>query len=130
MAIKVAYGRHLHNDVDGNRSNDLVERDRRLRHIYSRMARLYGARLRGIVLYGSEARGEAKPDSDIDILVLLRGPVEFGKELDRIIDALYVLDEEWNCRPIHAHPTDVDEYESGGCALFRIVKDEGIVCQG
>ena len=44
----------------------------------------YGARLRGVVLYGSEARGEATPTSDIDVLVLLDGPVRFGEELRRV----------------------------------------------
>jgi predicted nucleotidyltransferase len=43
------------------------------------------------VLYGSEARGTAHPDSDVDLLVLLRGPVSLGKDLKTIIDALYPL---------------------------------------
>ncbi len=52
---------------------------------------VYGDRLRGVVLYGSEARGEATPDSDVDILVLLAGPVALGQELRTIIAALYPL---------------------------------------
>ena len=53
--------------------------------IKSRLRAVYGDRLRGVVLYGSEARREATPDSDVDILVLLTGPVALGRELHTII---------------------------------------------
>jgi predicted nucleotidyltransferase len=39
------------------------------------VAELYGDRLERIVLFGSRARGEARPDSDYDILVFLK---DFG----------------------------------------------------
>jgi hypothetical protein len=34
----------------------------------------FGARLHAVVLFGSEARGQAAPDSDIDLFVVLDGP--------------------------------------------------------
>lgn len=37
---------------------------------------LYGDRLVRVILFGSQARGEAHPGSDVDVLVILRGPVE------------------------------------------------------
>ena len=36
------------------------------------LRRLYGDRLERSVLYGSRARGEARPDSDYDVMVFLR----------------------------------------------------------
>ncbi|MGF1473048.1 MAG: nucleotidyltransferase domain-containing protein [Rubrobacteraceae bacterium] len=42
---------------------------------------LYGNRYRGLVLYGSHARGEADEGSDVDLLLLLEGPVEVGREI-------------------------------------------------
>ena len=47
-----------------------------LRELRRRLADLYGDRLRQVVLYGSQARGDAKPDSDIDVLVVLKGEVQ------------------------------------------------------
>ena len=44
---------------------------------------LYGARLRGIYLYGSYARGDYRTESDVDILVVLAGPVKPGVEISR-----------------------------------------------
>jgi hypothetical protein len=39
------------------------------------LERIYGPRLAGLVLFGSQARGDALPDSDIDVMVVLHGPV-------------------------------------------------------
>jgi hypothetical protein len=45
---------------------------------------LYGDRFRGLLLYGSYARGEASEGSDVDLLLLLDGPVNLSRELIRI----------------------------------------------
>jgi predicted nucleotidyltransferase len=37
-----------------------------------------GNRLDRIVLFGSQARGDALPDSDIDVLVVIRGEFDYG----------------------------------------------------
>jgi len=35
------------------------------------LKRIYGTRLKQVILFGSFARGEAEPDSDIDVAVVL-----------------------------------------------------------
>lgn len=44
---------------------------------------LYRERLRGLYLYGSYARGEQEPDSDLDLLVILDQIEAYGSEIDR-----------------------------------------------
>jgi predicted nucleotidyltransferase len=44
-----------------------------------------------IVLYGSRARGDAAPDSDWDLLVLLDGPVD-ARRAEAIYHRLYELE--------------------------------------
>jgi len=44
---------------------------------------LYGPRLLHLLLYGSQALGEATVESDIDVLVVLQGPVDPGAEIAR-----------------------------------------------
>ena len=52
-----------------------------LTRIKTPLAEAFAQRLCGVVLYGSEARGNAEPDSDIDVLVLLAAPFDYGKDL-------------------------------------------------
>ena len=61
--------------------------DGKLKRILAQLRRhfeeLYGPRLVKMILYGSRARADAEPDSDIDALVVLKGPVEPGEEISR-----------------------------------------------
>lgn len=97
-----------------------------LKRLRESLEEAFGERLKGIVLYGSEARGEATPDSDIAILVLLTGPIRLGRDLRTIIHALYPLQLEIE-RVIDATPVSVDVYEAGEFALYRNAKRDGLV---
>lgn len=46
------------------------------------------------IVYGSEARGDARPDSDIDLLVLVDGDRLTIEEEERIITPLYDIEIE------------------------------------
>jgi len=50
------------------------------------LAGLYGERLADVVLFGSQARGDAVDGSDIDVLVVLKGKVRSFEEIDKTGD--------------------------------------------
>jgi uncharacterized protein len=95
-----------------------------LQEIRPRLAAVFNDRLRDVVLYGSEARGEARPDSDLDLLVVLEGPVRLGPDLDSVVRALYPLQLALD-RPIHALPVTASAFEAGDYALYRAARREG-----
>ena len=99
--------------------NDIIERCKKT------LEEHYGERLAGLVLYGSMARDEARADSDIDLLVLLNGPIDYFQELRTLTDLLYPI-QLASDRLISAKPAAVDEYKRGSLQLYRNAAREGI----
>lgn len=85
----------------------------------------YQQRLADLFLYGSAARQELTPNSDLDLLVVLPGPFDYGQELRTIVDLLYPLQLEashW----ISASPAETDKFLAGANQLYRNIHREGI----
>ena len=67
---------------------------------------LYGARLERVVLFGSRARGDARPDSDYDVAVFLTALPDRWTELDRLADLrVRFLDESGAFFDAKPYPT-------------------------
>ncbi|PYJ16083.1 MAG: nucleotidyltransferase [Verrucomicrobia bacterium] len=49
----------------------------------TRFETIYGERLKGVFLYGSYARGQGGPESDVDILIVLDDWEHYAGEIDR-----------------------------------------------
>jgi predicted nucleotidyltransferase len=58
--------------------------DPALRRLGAALRTTYGRRLARAVLFGSRARGEARPDSDYDVAVFLEDCESFGDEAHRL----------------------------------------------
>lgn len=96
-----------------------------LRQCQALLHTLYGRRLKGVVLYGSCARGTEEMESDIDLIVLLEGPVDTAQEIRRMWEVLYPLQLE-SAQLLSVVPVDVTLYDQGAYALYRQAKAEGM----
>ena len=54
-----------------------------LTELRQHLAAHYGERLVEVVLFGSQARGDAVPGSDIDVMIVLKGEVKPFEEIKR-----------------------------------------------
>lgn len=86
----------------------------------------YQSQFKGLILYGSMARDQARSDSDIDLLVLLNQPIDYFRELRAIIELLYPIQLESD-QLISAKPASWDSFEAGDMPLYRNVKREGVL---
>lgn len=57
---------------------------------------LYAGRLIGTFLYGARARGESKPDGDVEVLVVLDSIERYGHELERTSTTCAALSLEFD----------------------------------
>ncbi|MDQ3236097.1 MAG: nucleotidyltransferase domain-containing protein [Actinomycetota bacterium] len=106
------------NDGDGLSADELAGLMGRL----SRgLGAIYEERYRGLVLYGSYARGEADGGSDVDVLLLLDGKVEFR----RAEPVTWPLSLEMVIT-ISLLSVSVERYRSGADPFMRNVRKEGI----
>jgi predicted nucleotidyltransferase len=60
------------------------------------LVHILGPRLEAVYLYGSQARGDARSDSDIDVLVVMNGDFDLGKLLDKTLDLVADLSLEYD----------------------------------
>jgi len=94
------------------------------RELHVRLAALYGDRLKGVYLYGSYARGEATDDSDIDVAVVLEGPVHAHSEEERASDLVGDLCLRENCLLVPFFLSE-EEYRRTPYAVHRSIAQEG-----
>lgn len=88
------------------------------------LAETYGNRLERAVLFGSRARGDARPDSDYDIAVFIRDPDAWFDEVVRLAklgtDILMDTGAVISAKPFRAGP-----YEESS-PLMRAIQSEGL----
>ncbi len=86
--------------------------------------------VKDIILFGSKARGDAHPGSDIDLLVIVdrRTP-----EVDDVISEIMagtLLDKRIDISALDFTSDEIAEWSAIGTPLMRNLADEGIVLKG
>ena len=85
---------------------------------------IYGTRIERVVLFGSRARGDARPDSDYDVAVFLNDLSDRWAEADRIAVTTTDILRETGAL-IHAMPYPAGAYRER-TPLMHEIRHEGV----
>ena len=97
-----------------------------INQIKAHLTKMYGERIKKVILYGSYVRGEATRDSDVDILVLVDQSLNPFEVRESISDLLFdILLEEGELISVIAVPEDL--FENYNSPFMLNVKKEGLV---
>lgn len=89
----------------------------------------YGQRLKKIVLFGSYARGDYTPDSDMDVLIVLEDLKSGCKEVSKLVPLIADLNLRYGELASCVAISRV-EYEKANTPLLINAHREGIVLHG
>jgi len=93
--------------------------------VRTELERIYGERLRGVYLYGSAARDQLAPDSDIDIAIVLDKLNSRYAEIKRTSKIGSDLTLETSTLVMFFFVDETD-FRNGRFSIHRAIKEEGI----
>ena len=67
-----------------------------LRNLQDEFLKILGEKLNTILLFGSQARGDARVDSDVDVLVVIRGEFDYGDLIKRTSNVVSELSLQYD----------------------------------
>lgn len=86
---------------------------------------LYGQEIDQVIIYVSQARGDAEPDSNIDILIVLKQDFKHSEESNKISKLITELCLEHNTL-ISCALASSREFQDYNNNYFRNIRSEGI----
>ena len=90
------------------------------------LSHVLGDQLDSVLLFGSRARGEARPTSDIDILVVVRGGYSYGDLMKRTSSIVAELSLQHDV-VISRVFVSKERFEGEQSPFLLNVRDEGIL---
>ena len=87
--------------------------------------RVLGPQVAQVVLYGSQAREDARPDSDIDVLVVMKDEVNYPELMERTSEVVANVSPQYDVVVSRAFASQT-QFENAQLPFFVNVRREGI----
>lgn len=100
------------------------QKSERIRTIAELLKRGYGAQR--VLLFGSEARGEATENSDIDLLIIAQTPEKFHRRIASALKTVRTVSTGLPLSPIVMTPNEIEKRLERGDQFIREILDTGI----
>lgn len=86
---------------------------------------IYGKQLRDLYLYGSYARAEHQPDSDVDVMIVLDAYENYGQEINRTGELVSTLSLHYGISISRVIMTEA-QWQAAETPLLRNIRIDGI----
>jgi predicted nucleotidyltransferase len=96
-----------------------------LAELRRKVEQFYGDRLKKVILYGSQARGDATAESNIDVMIVLGTMDSAGDEIIRLGDIKNQLNLKYD-QLISIFPVTENDYLHKQTPLLINVRQEGV----
>ena len=103
-----------------------------LEQYISEVKKIYGSHLRKVILYGSYARGDFRPDSDVDIMILLDMSDTDLKAYSQQLSYMtydFNLDNDLDIKPIAKSEEHFSKWVVN-YSFYATIHKEGVVLYG
>ncbi len=97
-----------------------------LEELKGELIELYGKKLKELILYGSFARGEETENSDIDLVIVLKGNISPFEEIDRMGEITYDICLKYDIL-LSTHPISEENYSLANTPFLMNIKEEGVL---
>jgi predicted nucleotidyltransferase len=89
------------------------------------LEKLFRDQFVGVLIYGSFARGKARPDSDVDVLCVLRAPFDYAEAIRRSSELTARLSLEYDVVLSRVFASE-DDVKTCNLPSFMDVRRDGI----
>jgi len=95
-----------------------------MKELKAGLVRIYGDKLKAVYLYGSYARGDYRPDSDVDVMILLGDYKNYWDEIRRTSELISDVSLEYDLLVSRIFMTEA-KWQKPDTPLLRNIRQDG-----
>jgi predicted nucleotidyltransferase len=95
-----------------------------MKELKAGLVRIYGDKLKAVYLYGSYARGDYRPGSDVDVMILLKDYKNYWEEIRKTSELMSEVSLEYDLLVSRIFMTEA-KWQTPDTPLLRNIHQDG-----